>query len=203
VTQDEWRVEVDLSDEEHGYTLGERLRAHDLDDEARKRLGRRVVVTRDGSRLYLYAADETSAREAERVARELLDADRLSGSITVTRWHPVEEEWTDASVPLPSSDADEEAELARKEASRRDEWEVHVELPSRDEAGALAQRLDEEGLPVHRLWRRVTVDAPSSERADELVERLRGELPAGVEIWAEPSPEGLPSPVFVYFGSRL
>jgi hypothetical protein len=202
VTQDEWRVEIDLHDEGHGYTLGERLRSHDLDDEARERLGRQVVVTRDGPRVFLYTRTGEAALEAERVARELLETDQLSGSVAVTRWHPVEEEWKDASLPLPASAADEQAELARKEAGHQDEWEVHIELPGRDEAGSLARQLRAEGLPVHRLWRRVTVDAPSSERANEIADRLRTELP-DAEVWAEPNPEGLPNPVFVYFRSRL
>ena len=100
---DEWRVEIDLDDEEHGLGLGERLRAHDLDDEARKRLGGRVVVTRDGPRVFLYAGQEQEAREAERVARELVAAENLTADIAVTRWHPVEEAWKDASIPLPET----------------------------------------------------------------------------------------------------
>jgi hypothetical protein len=202
VTQDEWRVEIDLDDEGHGYSLGERLRSHDLDDDARERLGRQVIVTRDGPRVFLYADTGEGALEAERVARELLEADRLTASVAVTRWHPVEEEWKDASLPLPASEADAQAELARKEASHRDEWEVNVELPGREEAVSLAERLRVEGLPVHRLWRRVTVDASSSERANELADRLGAELP-DAEVWAEPNPEGLPHPAFVYFRSRL
>jgi hypothetical protein len=78
MADDEWRVEVDLDDEEHGLSLGERLRALDLDDDARKRLGDRVVVTRDGSRILLYARSENDAREAERVVRELTRQDRVT-----------------------------------------------------------------------------------------------------------------------------
>jgi hypothetical protein len=63
---DDWRVQVELDDEAHGHPLAERLRALDLDDDARKRLGGDVIVTRDGTRIYLYAADEQAAREAER-----------------------------------------------------------------------------------------------------------------------------------------
>src|SRR5204862_3058897 len=85
---DEWRVEVDLHDEEHGFTLGERLRSLDLDDEARKRLCDRVIVTRDGPRVFLYAGSEQQAREAERVARELVAEEGLSATIALTRWHP-------------------------------------------------------------------------------------------------------------------
>ena len=50
---DEWRVEVHLEDEGHGLTLGDRLKSLDLDNDARKRLGERVVVTRDGARMVL------------------------------------------------------------------------------------------------------------------------------------------------------
>ena len=52
---DEWRVEVELGDEQHHLTLGERLRTLDLDDEARSRLGDRVIATRDGDHMFLYA----------------------------------------------------------------------------------------------------------------------------------------------------
>ena len=48
---EDFRVEVDLDDDAHGYPLRERLRALNLDDEARARLGRNVVVTRDGPRI--------------------------------------------------------------------------------------------------------------------------------------------------------
>ena len=75
---DEWRVEVDLDDEQHGLKLGERLRSLDLDDEARKRLGDRVIVTRDGAKMFLYATTEEQAREAESVARDLVAAEGLS-----------------------------------------------------------------------------------------------------------------------------
>ena len=53
MADEDWRIEVELDDEEQGYSLMERLRAGDLDDEARARLGERVVVSRDGSRLFL------------------------------------------------------------------------------------------------------------------------------------------------------
>ena len=37
-----------------------------------------MVVTRDGAKLFLYAATEEQAREAERVARDLVAAEGLS-----------------------------------------------------------------------------------------------------------------------------
>src|ERR671919_1731230 len=118
---EEWRVEIELGDEQHHRTLGERLRSLDLDEEAKKRLGDRVIVTRDGEHMFLYADSEASAREAERVARALLADEGLAGEIAVTRWHPVAEAWRDASVPLPSSDQEERAEeRAHEHAEERE-----------------------------------------------------------------------------------
>lgn len=100
MANEEWRVEVELDDEAHGLSLGERLRAFGLDDQARKSLGDRVVVTRDGSRMLLYATSESDAREAEKTARQLVDEDGLSAELTVTRWNPAQREWTDPAVPV-------------------------------------------------------------------------------------------------------
>lgn len=114
--KEEFRVEVELSDDEHHLTLSERLRAVDLDDEARERLGSRVIVTRDGSHVFLYASTQASCEEAERVVRELLAEDELSADVRSTRWHPVEEAWKDISEPLPETpDALEAEEHAREE----------------------------------------------------------------------------------------
>jgi hypothetical protein len=208
VNGEDWRVELDLHDEQHGYGLGERLRSHDLDDEARERLGRRVAVTRDGARLFLYASSEDRAEEAERVVRQLLEADGLTARIQVTRWHPVEEAWKDASIPLPRTDAEIQEELRRKEeAEAADEgpydWLVKVDLRGRAEAGDLAERLRGEGWPVHRLWRYVEVDVLTREQAEELAARLRDQLPSDAEVLVEPNPDDLPNPTFVFLQSRL
>ena len=115
-TEDEFRVEVELDDDQHHLTLAERFRAMDLDDEARERLGSRVIVTRDGSHLFLYANTQASCEEAERVVRELLAADELTAQVRSTRWHPVEQAWKDISEPLPDTpDAVEAEEHARDE----------------------------------------------------------------------------------------
>ena len=116
ISEEEFRVEVELDDDEHHLTLNERLRAVDLDDEARERLGSRVIVTRDGSHLFLYAQTQESCAEAERVVRELIAEDQLTATVRSTRWHPVEADWKDISEPLPSTPEELEAEeRARKE----------------------------------------------------------------------------------------
>jgi len=202
---DDWRVEIDLDDEEHGFGLGERLRAHDLDDEARKRLGGRVVVTKDGPRVFLYAGQEQEAREAERVARELVAAENLTADIAVTRWHPVEEAWKDASIPLPQTSEGEQEELRLKEEQAEREgshdWLAVIALPGRAEAAEIEERLEGEGLPVHRRWRYVTVDVATEEQAEELASRLRDELPGEPEIWI--APREIANPTFVMLESRL
>lgn len=210
MNEDEWRVQVDLDDEQHGYDLGERLRSRDLDEEARKRLGGRVFVSRDGSRLFLYAAAEADAREAERVVRDLLAAENLTAEVALTRWHPVEETWKDASAPLPTTDDELDAERRQLEADERREaedegfdWVVNVHLPGRSEAAELATRLEDEGLNVHRRWRYLHIGALTEERANELAERVRQEAAPEAEIWVEATPDDMRTPVFVYVESRL
>jgi hypothetical protein len=114
MAQDEWRVEVHLDDPEHGFPLSERLRALDLDDEVRERLGDRVIVTRDGPRLYVYSQSPESAREAERVVADLVEEDRLTAEIRRRRWNALDRFWQDADQPLP-----EEAEASSPGEARR------------------------------------------------------------------------------------
>ena len=203
---DEFRVEVDLDDDGRGYSLGERLRALDLDDDARERLGGRVLVTRDGARLFLYAASQEQAREAAEVVRNLAAADELTAEIRVTRWHPVEEAWKDASIPLPRTPAEEDAEYAAREMAEAEEaelegeydWHVVVRLSGRDEAGDLTRRLEAEGLSVARRWRYVVAGVLTEERAEELAERLRSELPQDADVSVEANLSDVELPLFQF-----
>jgi hypothetical protein len=207
VSGEDWRIQVDLDDDEHGYSVSERLRALDLDDQARERMGDRVVVSRDGSQLFLYAATAEQAEEAERIVRELVAADDLTAEISTSRWHPVEQAWKDPSIPLPSTEESLEDERDRREvaeeheAKRADSWNWHlrVELTDRGEAVTLADRLESEGLRVHRRWRYITVDLASQGSARELADRLAATLPEGTELTVETKP---PDPIFVFLGSR-
>jgi len=98
VADEEFRVEVELDDDEHGFSFWERLRALGLDDDARKRLGANVTVTRDGTRMLLYAHSLSDAKEAERTVIELVAAEDLSARYSVTRWDPASQEWIDATA---------------------------------------------------------------------------------------------------------
>jgi hypothetical protein len=205
----EWRVEVELGDEGGHEALGQRLRSLDLDDDARKRLGDRVIVTRDGGWLFLYAGSEEQAEEAEKVIRELLGAEGLSAQVSLTRWHDVEEAWKDASVPLPETEQEIREEERRREAAEeretelegRPEWEVRVDVPSLRDTLELADKLKGEGMKVHRRWKHLLVAAPSEEGAAELGKKIEGEAPKGSEVTVVPT-EGAPHPVWVFIGAH-
>jgi len=190
---EDFRVEVELDDEAHGYPLRERLRALNLDDEARELLGRNVVVTRDGSRIFAYTSTEAHAREAAQVISRLLADEGLTGELAVTRWHPAAEEWRDASLPLPATSEEEELESQEHEDAERREaieegefdWHVVTEMHTRESARDLTRKLMGEGLPVSRRWRYVTIGAVTEARAEELADRLRGELDDSADVWVE------------------
>ena len=76
---------------------GSGCRSLDVDDEARKRLGSRVTVTRDGNRIQLYTQNLQDAREAERNVRDLVVADDIAAEYTVSRWNADAQAWVDPS----------------------------------------------------------------------------------------------------------
>jgi hypothetical protein len=136
-SRDEWRVEVALDEEQQSDSLAEGLHNLKLDDEARKLLGGSVIVTRDGRFIFIYAWHEESAREAERVAKDIMDRENLIGQVRLMRWHPVAEEWKDADEPLPEDEAavaQEMREAEKEGAAEAQEygeypWEVVIDLP--------------------------------------------------------------------------
>lgn len=194
MNNEDWRVEITLEDEQHEYDLGERLRSYDLDDEARERLGTRIYVSRNGPQLFLYAGSEEQARAAEGVLKELITAEGLTAEYRgVTRWHPVEQEWKDASVPLPGTPEELKAAYERRESAERREatqqgsydWVVKINFSDGDDARRVAESLEEVGHPVDRIWRWVTVHVLTEEAGNALISSLEGELPDEAEIWLE------------------
>jgi hypothetical protein len=203
--RDEWRVEVALDEDHNGATLSDALHHLKVDNEARKLLGGSVVVTRDGRFVFLYAWHEESAQEAERVVKNLMQDEKLAGEVRLMRWHPVAEEWKDASEPLPDDEATRAEEMHEaehegfEEAQRYGEypWEVVIDLPHIRDGQALAKKLRGEGLPVKRHFRSLLVGAPSEDKAVEVGERLEGEVPEGARIGIRGNPDDMPLPAFV------
>ncbi|GIU94730.1 MAG: hypothetical protein KatS3mg012_1187 [Gaiellaceae bacterium] len=174
---EDFRVEATLADGERAHALQDDLRAATLGTEGLAG----VMVTRDGRHVFLYADTEEQARRAEELVRRLAPA----AEVALTRWHPLEEAWKDASLPLPRTPEEEAAELAAREAAEREEaaeegdydWHVVVHLPSRASAVELARALRDAGLSVRRRWRYLVVGALTEERAEELAERIATEHP--------------------------
>lgn len=117
MASDEYRVEIDIHESVHGR-LSERLRSLDLDDEVAERLGDRVIVTRDGEKLYVYTQTADAAAEAERVVRDVLAEEDIEAELRRRRWNPDERFWQDADEPLASADAETRPDPADKATNK-------------------------------------------------------------------------------------
>jgi hypothetical protein len=190
---EDWRIEVELDEHAHLAALGERLETSTLERDVRRRLGDRVAVSGEGDHAFLYADTEDAAREAERVVAALAAEHGWPLKTSLTRWHPLAEEWQPADRPLPQTDAERAAERAelladeRRDTSeeRYSQWEVRVTLPTLRDAHELSERLERERVPHVRRWRYVFVGATDEEAARTWEDRLRGEAPAGSEVAVE------------------
>jgi hypothetical protein len=210
---DDWRLIVVPAGDEDPPSVLASLLEYELEDEARARLGHTlaVEVSPGDEAIFLYGDTEGPIREAERIVGGILEQEGIDARLEVSRWHPLEERWEDASVPLPQSEAERRAEEERLEAEERKEsredgpeWEVRLELPGHAETAELADRLERESIPVLRRWRFLLVGAETEEQANELAERLRNEVPPETTISVEGSrasldEAALPNP-FVVFG---
>jgi hypothetical protein len=209
---DDWRLLVTLLDREHANALAGSLAASELEHDLSTRLQDRVVFSRDGSELFLYAGTR-EVLEGVRSMIERTAAERdWEPSFELKRWHPAAEAWEDPDVPLPSSpeeQAAERAELMERESEDAEEqgytdFEVKVQCESRADAAELADRLEAEGLPHVRRYRYVVIGAQNEESAHQLADRLRGEVPEGSEITVEGTAgaayAGQPANLFALFG---
>jgi len=209
---DDWRVTIDFDDEGDGTQLAEWLAAVDLEGEERWTLGDRVIVSRDGPRVYLYADSESPAREVLRTVSARIEHEGQAAVTALERWHPVEQAWKDGSIPLPDTAEEiaeeherfQDREAAESAESGAAQWEVRIELTSHEETEALAERLKSEGFPVVRRHTFLLAGAANEDDARALAERLRGELSDGVNVEVEPGGgmvwEVAPRNPFTFFG---
>jgi hypothetical protein len=191
---EDWRITIDFDDEGNGTQFVEWLSARRFEAQEKDSLGGRVAVSRDGPRVFLYADTEERARDADGIVRSLLSSEQLKARIAFERWHPVEQGWKDAGVPLPQTDEEIRAERERQQAREAEEskasghaeWEVRVSLPSREATEAFGDRLESEGIPVTRRATFLLVGAVNQDQAKALAERLQAEAPEGSEVEVEP-----------------
>jgi len=127
----------------------------------------------------------------------VLEQQQVAAEVSpVLRWHPVEERWEDASVPLPRNakevavehEREEEQEAQEAQKLGYAEWEVRVDLPTHREAVELAKRLEAEGIsPIVRRWKYLLIGTATDDDARALAERIRAEAPEGASVKAEAS----------------
>lgn len=192
---------VTLPDERTVQRGLQAVREHQVEEDVRHRLGRRVAVSADGNHIFLYAGTEDAAREADRVVRDVLAGSQLTAQLALDRWHPIEQEWEDAGAPMPATAAERAAEHERLVADENQEsadagqasWEVRAELPTRQQAFELAERLRADGYPVVRRWKYVVVGARNEDDAKQITEAVQAEAPVDASVHPAPVP-------FVPFG---
>jgi hypothetical protein len=208
---DDLRLTIVFEREDDARELVGWLHEAKLDAQDRERLGDRVIVSRDGPSVFLYASSEDEALEVKRLI-EARVGHPAAARLTLDRWHPVAQGWEDASVPRPESDAELAVEHERRQAREATEsrrsgyaaWEVRVELASPEATEELAERLEAEGFAVVRRSTFLLVGAVNEDQAHALAERLAEEAPEGSRIEVEPGGqmvwEVVPSNPFAVFG---
>lgn len=190
---DDWRVQVDFRDDGVLDALHDRLDAEELEHDLSNAFHDRVIVSRNGTTIFLYAGDRGQAEKARELVVRLTAEDGEEVKIDFRHWHPEALEWRPADEPLPEDAAAWAAEhQARIEAERREseeqgypQYEVRVNLSSWEEAGDFAERLRAEGPPTVHRWRHVLVGAADKDAANALADRIRAKAPAGTEVAVE------------------
>ena len=189
---DDWRIRIEL-EEEHAEGLLDRL-GLDLGSEARNLAdelqGRRLVVSRDGETLFVYAGSRAEAERAYDVIEAQLREDGAEARVgRIEHWLAEEDRWDDE----PPQEFEAEQDVLEQGLSP---WEVRLETASPQQAEALARDLEAEGHGVVRRDRYVLVGAASEDEARQLAKRLHGEAEASGELVYET----LPQNPFVIFG---
>jgi hypothetical protein len=183
MAHDDWRVRIELPDEEGALDLLDRLglRQSSADELAEELRQHRLAVSQDGNTVYVYASTGMQAEQASRIVENELNDQGLTPSRFVTeRWLHDEERWNDD----PEQPDVEEELLERGYAP----WEVRVEAGSLREAHDLAESLRSEGYDVSRTFTYVIVGAGSRDEAVELARRVHGEVEPGGELVYEVQP---------------
>jgi hypothetical protein len=191
MAQDDWRIRIELPDEEGAHGMLERLHlargdAETLADELKEQ---RLAVSRDDNTIFVYAASAMQAEQASRVIeRDLEDASLTPERLVTEHWLAAEERWDD-DPQQPSTEQD----LVRRGYAP---WEVRVECKTLGEARELEEELEREGYGVTRTFKYVIAGTETRTEAVELARRVHGEVEPGGELVYEVEP----SNPFAVFG---
>jgi diacylglycerol kinase family enzyme len=195
MAQNDWRIRIELPDEEGARGLLDRLglTRHDAEELADELREHRLAVSRDGDTVFVYAASGMQAEQASRVVEQELEEAAFAPTRFVTEhWLHDEERWNDE----PDQPDVEEDLLERGYAP----WEVRVEAESLGEAHDLAEQLRAEGFDVSRTFTYVIAGAKDREQAVELARRVHGRVEPGGELVYEVQPQN-PFAVFGGLGA--
>lgn len=150
-------------------------------------------MTRDGSRIFVYAGEREQAEEACALIDTVTQQHGWSVDVTLRHWHPIAEDWEDPAAEPPDTETTRAAEhkevIAAEDEKVREQgypnFEVRVVLPSHHEAVALAEKLRGEGLLPIRRWKYLVVGAVDEDSAKNLADRLRQEVTDAREVKVE------------------
>ena len=198
---DDWRVTISVSHAQAAQAQ-QSVSLQQAEEDIRRQVGRDIGVGAGEAQIFLYAGTETAARDADRIARDVLAGHGMAAESALHRWHPLEERWETPDVPLPQTKAERQAEhqqlvddeAAESLATGIAQWEVRAELGSHRQAVALARKLDSEGHAVVRRWKFLLVGASDEEDARELAGHIRQEAPPDATIMVEHAGVGWPFP---------
>lgn len=210
---DDWRVQIDAPEEGQALLLIEVLDAGEDGHELGDAFHDRVIVSRDGARIFLYAGSRGQVERArDHVARQAAKND-WDIEADLKRWHHEAQRWEDPGVPLPDGEAARLAEHEQLVAAERKEvdagappqWEVRVDLPSHGDAVRFEELLRAEEVPAVRRWKYLVVGAADEDTARQLATRLEGEAPPGSTVTVEGSAEVVyderpPNPFAIFGG---
>jgi hypothetical protein len=190
VARDDYRIRVELPEEENASGLLSRLGLGSWADElAHEFEGRRLAVSEDENELFVYAASPAEAERARAIVEAVVAEEGIDARIRpVEHWLHDEERWDDEPrEPTPEEELLEEGVAP---------WEVRIDCQSHREAEELAERLEAEGYGVVQRWKYLIVGATTREEAEALAARLHGEVEfSSAYVW-----ETVPQNPFVIFG---
>jgi hypothetical protein len=190
MARDDWRLRIELGEDAAGGLLARlgilgseaRELARDLEDQ-------RLAVTQDDGTIFVYADSSLQLERARTVIdAELRELNLQPDRIVQEHWLADERRWDDE--PLDHWAEDET--LAAGYAP----WEVRIPCRNHEAARELADRLEGEGYGVVRRWSYVIAGTASREEAQQLAQRLHGEVePGGELVW-----QSTPGNPFAVFG---
>lgn len=190
MARDDYRIRVELPEEENASGLLSRLGLGSWADELAHELeGRRLAVSEDENELFVYAASPAEAERARAIVEAVVAEEGIDARIRpVEHWLHDEERWDDEPrEPTP------EEELLQEGVAP---WEVRIDCQTHREAEELAERLEAEGYGVVQRWKYLIVGATTREEAEALAARLHGEVEfSSAYVW-----ETVPQNPFVIFG---